>query len=129
MPATTTIHAPIHNRPCPPNFLNCSPYQTNNRYDTDGSGILANHLDNYWVEDGTEISWPKVGDTTPRNGSDWIANVARTPSNSGTLTPIVCAQIGFPRAPSANQALVHSMLPSRLMKPYPPCGFLAKYKS
>jgi len=59
------------------NFMNCSRYQGNNRYDTDCSGVLTNHLENYWAADGTEMSWPKLGDTAPRNGSDWIANVAK----------------------------------------------------
>lgn len=59
------------------NFMNCSNYQGNNRYDTDCSGVLTNHLENYWAADGTEMSWPKVGDAAPRNGSDWIANVAK----------------------------------------------------
>lgn len=59
------------------NFMNCSRYQGNNRYDTDCSGVLTNHLENYWAADGTEMSWPKVGDAAPRNGSDWIANVAK----------------------------------------------------
>lgn len=59
------------------NFMNCSNYQGYNRYDTDCSGVLTNHLENYWAADGTEMSWPKVGDAAPRNGSDWIANVAK----------------------------------------------------
>ncbi|MBQ9654028.1 MAG: RagB/SusD family nutrient uptake outer membrane protein [Bacteroidales bacterium] len=59
------------------NFMNCSNYQGNNRYDTNCSGVLTNHLENYWAADGTEMSWPKVGDAAPRNGSDWIANVAK----------------------------------------------------
>ena len=59
------------------NFMNCSNYQGNNRYETDCSGVLTNHLENYWAADGTEMSWPKVGDAAPRNGSDWIANVAK----------------------------------------------------
>lgn len=59
------------------NFMNCSRYQGNNRYDTDCSGVLTNHLENYWAADGTEMSWPKVGDAAPRSGSDWIANVAK----------------------------------------------------
>ena len=58
------------------NFINCSPYVTYNRYDTDCSGVLTNHLENYWAADGSEMSWPKLGDAMPRNGSDWIANVS-----------------------------------------------------
>ena len=59
------------------NFMNCSNYQGNNRYDTDCSGILTNHLEKYYAADGSEISWPAVGDASPRNGADWIANVAK----------------------------------------------------
>ena len=59
------------------NYINCSAYQTNNRYDTDCSGVLTNHLENYWAADGTEMSWPAIGDAMPRNGSDWVANVMR----------------------------------------------------
>lgn len=59
------------------NFMNCSRYQGNNRYDTDCSGVLTNHLENYWAADGSEMSWPAVGDAAPRAGSDWIANVAK----------------------------------------------------
>ena len=59
-------------------YYNCSPYQTSGeRYDTDCSGVLTNHLENYWAADGSEMSWPKIGDPMPRNGSDWIANVAK----------------------------------------------------
>ncbi len=59
------------------NFMNCSRYQDKNRYDTDCSGVLTNHLENYWAADGSEMSWPKVGDAAPRSGADWIANVAK----------------------------------------------------
>ena len=59
------------------NFINCSNYQTTNRYDTDCSGVLTNFIENYYAADGTDIDWPKAGDTAPRDGSDWVANVAR----------------------------------------------------
>ena len=59
------------------NYINCSAYQTNNRYDTDCSGVLTNHLENYWAADGTEMSWPAIGDAMPRGGSDWVANVMK----------------------------------------------------
>ena len=77
------------------NFLNCSPYQTNNRYDTDCSGVLTNHLENYWAADGSEMSWPALGDAMPRSGSDWIANVAR-------IEPRALADIKFGGHDSAN---------------------------
>lgn len=59
------------------NYINCSPYQDSNRYDTDCSGVLTNMLENYYAADGSEISWPKLGDAAPRAGANWIANVAR----------------------------------------------------
>ena len=59
------------------NFMNCSNYQTANRYDTDCSGVLTNFIENYYAADGSDMDWPKVGDTAPRDGSDWVANVAR----------------------------------------------------
>ena len=77
------------------NFINCSNYQKNNRYDTDCSGVLTNHLENYWAADGTEISWPAIGDAMPRNGSDWVANVAR-------IEPRAKADIKFGGHDSAN---------------------------
>ena len=77
------------------NFINCSAYQTNNRYDTDCSGVLTNHLENYWAADGTEMSWPAIGDAMPRAGSDWVANVAR-------IEPRAKADIKFGGHDSAN---------------------------
>lgn len=59
------------------NFINCSANQNSNRYDTDCSGVLTNFIENYYAADGTDMSWPKVGDTTPRDGADWIANIAK----------------------------------------------------
>lgn len=55
------------------NFINCSPNQNNNRYDTDCSGVLTNFIENYYDVDGNDINWPKVGDSSPRPGSDWTA--------------------------------------------------------
>ncbi len=77
------------------NFINCSRYETGNRYDTDCSGVLTNHLENYWAADGTEMSWPKVGDAMPRSGSDWIANIAK-------IEPRALADIKFGGHDSAN---------------------------
>lgn len=56
-------------------FINCSPNQPNDRYDTDCSGVLTNFLENYYAADGTEINWPKIGDASPRPGSEWINNI------------------------------------------------------
>lgn len=59
------------------NFINCSANQNSNRYDTDCSGVLTNFIENYYAADGSDMSWPKVGDSSPRDGSDWIANIAK----------------------------------------------------
>lgn len=59
------------------NFINCSANQNSNRYDTDCSGVLTNFIENYYAADGSDMNWPKVGDTSPRDGSDWIANIAK----------------------------------------------------
>jgi hypothetical protein len=56
-------------------YHNCSPYWDYNRYDTDNCGVLSNHVKMYYKNDGSEMSWPAVGDAAPRNGSDWIANI------------------------------------------------------
>ena len=77
------------------NFINTSPYQTYNRYDTDCSGVLTNHLEKYWAADGTEMSWPKVGDAMPRAGADWVANVLK-------IEPRAKADIKFGGHDSAN---------------------------
>ena len=70
------------------NYLNCSPYQNHYRYDTDCSGILTNHLEQYWASDGSEIDWPQVGEKMPRPGSEWMAKVA-------SLEPRARADIKF----------------------------------
>ena len=57
------------------NFINTTRYVTYNRFDTDCSGLLSNFVENYYAADGSELSWPKVGDSSPRPGADWIANV------------------------------------------------------
>ncbi len=77
------------------NFINCSAYWKYNRYDTDCSGILTNHIEKYYAADGTEIDWPKVGETTPRGGADYRANVAR-------LEPRALADIKMGGYDSAN---------------------------
>lgn len=58
-------------------FINTSPNQPNDRYDTDCSGVLTNFIENYYAADGSELSWPKVGDSAPRSGADYRANVAK----------------------------------------------------
>ena len=68
-------------------YYNCTGWH-GNRYDTDESGVLSNHVKYYYKNDGTEMSWPAVGDAAPRNGSDWIANIA-------SIEPRALADIKF----------------------------------
>lgn len=77
------------------NFINCSRYWGYNRYDTDASGILTNHLENYYAADGTELSWPKIGDASPRPGADWVSNINK-------IEPRAKADIKFGGFDSAN---------------------------
>lgn len=41
------------------------------RYDTDESGLLTNTLEKYYRRDGSDQSWPKIGDA-PRPATDYI---------------------------------------------------------
>ena len=68
-------------------YYNCTNWH-GNRYDTDESGVLSNHVKKYYKNDGTELSWPSVGDAAPRNGADWVANVA-------SIEPRALADIKF----------------------------------
>lgn len=55
---------------------NYSPVWSNNRWDTDVSGLLTNFLELYCKADGTEFdNWPEAGDPAPRDASEWLANV------------------------------------------------------
>lgn len=55
-------------------YTNTSPYWNANRWDTDNVGLLSNFLSNYYRADGTDQSWPKVGEGA-RPESDWIARI------------------------------------------------------
>ena len=57
-------------------YNNCSAYWSWNRFDNGESGLLSNHIKLYYKNDGTEMSWPAIGDSAPREGADWIENVA-----------------------------------------------------
>ncbi len=48
-----------------------SPYP----YDTDEMGILTNHFEKYYKADGTDQDWPKVGESQPRDISDWVTRI------------------------------------------------------
>jgi len=77
------------------NFINTTRYVTYNRFDTDCSGVLTNFVELYYAADGSELSWPKVGDSAPRSGAEWIANIAR-------IEPRALADIKFGGHDAAN---------------------------
>jgi hypothetical protein len=56
-------------------WFNFSNYWTSNRYDTENSGVLSNFLPNYYKTDGTDQTWPQVGDGL-HPGSEYLAKVA-----------------------------------------------------
>jgi hypothetical protein len=57
-------------------WFNLSPYFTSNRYDTDNNGLLSNFLPNYYKADGTNQTWPQVGDGL-HPGSEYLAKIAQ----------------------------------------------------
>ena len=79
-------------------YYNYSPYYSFDRFDTGESGILSNHIRNYYKNDGTEMSWPtyKV-DAAPRQGADWIQNIA-------DIEPRALADIKFAGHDAMNNA-------------------------
>jgi hypothetical protein len=58
-------------------YYNLSRYWQNNRWDTDQVGLLTNFLENYYLSDGTEAVWPKIGDAEPLPANHWLANMER----------------------------------------------------
>ncbi len=56
-------------------YYNPSPYLSNAQWETDNSGLLTNFLENYYLKDGTNPVWPKIGDTAPLPSSHWFNNV------------------------------------------------------
>lgn len=56
-------------------WFNFSPYFTSNRYDTDNSGLLSNFLPNYYKADGTDQTWPQVGDGL-HPGAEYLSKIA-----------------------------------------------------
>ena len=79
-------------------YYNYSPYYSFDRFDTGESGILSNHIRNYYKNDGTEMDWPtyKV-DAAPRQGAEWIESVAN-------LEPRALADIKFAGHDAMNNA-------------------------
>ena len=78
-------------------YYNYSPYWTFERFDTGESGVLSNHIRQYYKNDGTEMSWPTIGDAAPRKGADWIENVAN-------IEPRALADIKFAGHDAMNNA-------------------------
>lgn len=56
-------------------YLNMSPNWQNNRWDTDLVGLLTNFLELYHKNDGTNQSWPQIGESAPRDASDWLEKI------------------------------------------------------
>ena len=78
-------------------YYNYSPYWTFERFDTGESGVLSNHIRNYYKNDGSEMSWPTYGDDAPRDGSEWLDNVAN-------IEPRALADIKFAGHDAMNNA-------------------------
>lgn len=78
-------------------YQNCSPYWDYNRWDSDESGILSNHVKLYYRNDGGEIDWPSIGDAAPRTGAEYIANI-------NSIEPRALADIKFGGFDSKNNA-------------------------
>lgn len=57
-------------------YYNPSPYLTNAQWETDNVGLLTNFLENYYLKDGTNPAWPRIGDPAPLPSSHWFNNVA-----------------------------------------------------
>jgi hypothetical protein len=53
-------------------FRNLSGYWFDTKFNNQRNGLLGNFLPNYQKADGTEQSWPKIGDTAPRAATDYI---------------------------------------------------------
>ena len=76
-------------------YNNSSAYWTWNRFDNGESGVLSNHIRNYYKNDGSEMNWPTIGNQTPRTGAEWIENIAN-------LEPRALADIKFAGHDAAN---------------------------
>jgi hypothetical protein len=56
-------------------FYNTSDYQWWDSWYRDRIGMLTNFLENYYDDQGGDISWPHPDDPAPRDKSDWAANI------------------------------------------------------
>ncbi|WP_163175132.1 RagB/SusD family nutrient uptake outer membrane protein [Bacteroides sp. 51] len=50
-------------------------YPEATRSDSGQSGLLTNHLENYYDKDGNDMDWPKVGESKPRPAQNWLDNI------------------------------------------------------
>lgn len=58
-------------------YNNMSPYYDGaNRFETEQVGLLTNCLENYYLQDGTDPTWPKVSDPSASPASLWMDNMA-----------------------------------------------------
>lgn len=55
-----------------PYYYNTSAYWWRESYDSEKNGVLTNFMENYYLKDGTDPSWPKVGESEPRPISHWF---------------------------------------------------------
>ena len=58
-------------------YFNTSPYWTSARYNNQYSGLMRGYLTNYYKADGTEQSWPKAGDASPRPATDYMTRFSQ----------------------------------------------------
>ncbi len=56
-------------------WFNLSTYWTSDRFDTDLVGMLSNFISNYYKADGTDQTWPQVGDGQ-HPGSEYLSKIA-----------------------------------------------------
>ena len=78
-------------------YYNESNYFTASRYNNQLLGLQYNSLLNYYKKDGTDQSWPKVGDAAPRPGSDYVTRFQQ-------MEPRFLADFAGPGCSAANNA-------------------------
>lgn len=74
-----------------------SAYWTASRYNNQLLGLYYNSLVNYYKNDGTEQSWPQVGDPAPRPATDYITRFQQ-------MEPRFLADFAGPGCSAANNA-------------------------
>ncbi len=48
---------------------------SDNRSDSGQSGILTNILEYYYDQNGNDMDWPKIGESSPRPAQNWLNNI------------------------------------------------------